>query len=970
MKCKQTITHLTRHALSKWMVGAMMLCVQPLIGSSLIGEVPGPATNLRNGVVTETTIELIWDHAIDPDGFINRYQVMRILPTSGFVVATFSPGGTTNAASTVTLTGLVAGTVYQFYIQSRDNDNQNAPNSGNFTISTKSTTGPTQPTGLQAANISSTGFDLSWSASTDDVGVTAYDVLKDGAVIATVTDGLNYTVTSLNPTTAYQFSVVAKDGDGTASPKSAILGVTTTADVTPPTAPTNLKVTAMTATSLNLDWDASTDNHFVERYIVFYREIGQSLQNQSFFGGPPASEYNLTGLVNGVTYEIYIQAADAASPRNTATGETISVTVGSPTRPVNLQGSVAGSTSVSLTWSASLDDVAVTAYDIYQDGEVIATVTDGTNYTVTGLSPDNTYQFSVTAKDGDGNVSPTSVMIGLSTAPDVTPPSQPNSPVASAITATGFNLTWPAVTDNVAVVQYDILIDNVLNQSVSEPSATVTGLTASTSYDVSIIAYDQAGNSSLASEIVKVVTESPMATGPTQPNGLQAASINEFGFDLSWSASTDDVGVTGYDIFQDGAVIATVTDGTNYTVAGLSPNTTYQFGVAAKDGDGNVSPTSEMLGVTTAADVTPPTTPANLRVTAMTSTSLNLIWDASTDNHFVERYIVFYREIGQDLKAQSFFGKNPASEYNLTGLVNGVTYEIFIEAADAASPRNTVRGETISVTVGSPTKPVNLQGSADGTSVSLTWSASLDDAGGITYEVYQDDVLVTSVTSLTATLTDVLPETSYEYHVIAKDANGNSSPATMTLEVTTGLDTTLPSQPMDLVATDITRTGFILTWSAATDNVGVVKYELLINNVLNQSVTESSATVIDLTANTNYDVSIIAYDQAGNSSLVSEIVKVKTANLLVAGSEDNLTQKVNVYPNPSLGGEFTITLHESMVDLKLEVYDAMGRTVPVSFSRPQQNRLNLNMNGFAPGLYWLKVFSRNELISEGSILTK
>ena len=879
MKCKQTITHLTRHAFSKWMVGAMMLCVQPLIGSSLIGEDPGPATNLRNGVVTETTIELIWDHAVDPDGFINRYQVMRILPTPpGFVVATFSPGGTTNAASTVTLTGLEVGTVYQFYIQSRDNDNNNAPNSSNFTVSTQSATGPTQPSGLQAANINEFGFDLSWSASTDDVGVTAYDIYENGGVIATVTDATNYTVAGLAPNNTYQYGVAAKDGDGNVSPTSAMLGVTTAADVTPPTPPTNLRVTAMTSTSLNLIWDASTDNHFVERYIVFYREIGQSLQNQSFFGGPPASEYNLTGLVNGVTYEIYIQAADAASPRNTATGETISVTVGSPTQPTGLQAANINEIGFDLSWSASTDDVGVTAYDIFQDGDIIATVNDATNYTVTGLSPDQTYQFGVAAKDGDDNVSPTSEMLGVTTAADVTPPSQ--------------------------------------------------------------------------------------------PSGLQAANINEFGFDLSWSASTDDVGVTAYDIFQNGDVIATVNDATNYTVTGLSPNETYQFGVAAKDGDGNVSPTSEMLGVTTAADVTPPTTPANLRVTAMTSTSLNLIWDASTDNNFVERYIVFYREKGQDLKAQSFFGAPPASEYNLTGLVNGVTYEIYIEAADAASPRNTAKGETISVTVGSPTQPVNLQGSANGTSVSLNWSASLDDAGGITYEVYQDDVLVTSVTSLTATLTDLLPETSYEYHVIAKDANGNSSPATMILEVTTGLDTTLPSQPVDLVATDITRTGFILTWSAATDNVGVVKYELLINNVLNQSVTEPSATVTDLTANTNYDVSIIAYDQAGNSSLVSEIVKVKTANLLVAGSEDNLTQKVNVYPNPSLGGEFTITLHESMVDLKLEVYDAMGRTVPVSFSRLQENRLNLNMNGSAPGLYWLKVFSRNELISEGSILTK
>ncbi len=85
---------------------------------------------------------------------------------------------------------------------------------------------------------------------------------------------------------------------------------------------------------------------------------------------------------------------------------------------------------------------------------------------------------------------------------------------------------------------------------------------------------------------------------PTTPASLTASNVTQTAVDLSWNASTDNVGVTGYDIYQGNSVIATVAS-TSYTVTGLAPNTSYSFSVKAKDAAGNESNASNTASVTT-----------------------------------------------------------------------------------------------------------------------------------------------------------------------------------------------------------------------------------------------------------------------------------------------------------------------------------------------------------------------------------
>src|SRR5207244_12152078 len=100
---------------------------------------------------------------------------------------------------------------------------------------------------------------------------------------------------------------------------------------------------------------------------------------------------------------------------------------------------------------------------------------------------------------------------------------------------------------------------------------------------------------------------------PTTPTGLTAAaagSSNPSGANLSWSASTDNVGVTGYIVRRNGVQVATLAT-TSFADTGLSAATTYSYTVAARDAADNISPNSTTVIITT-ADTTPSSPPTGL----------------------------------------------------------------------------------------------------------------------------------------------------------------------------------------------------------------------------------------------------------------------------------------------------------------------------------------------------------------------
>lgn len=181
---------------------------------------------------------------------------------------------------------------------------------------------------------------------------------------------------------------------------------------------------------------------------------------------------------------------------------------------------------------------------------------------------------------------------------DVEPPSPPADLVASDIRSDSAKLTWKAATDNVAVTSYEIYNLGQFVKSVpATPTSTVmTGLKPNVTYGFYVNAKDAAGNISQASNTAEFKTppaqDDPIP--PTAPKNLRSPSQTANSITLNWDASTDNVGVTRYEVYSGGAKVGDSTT-TSATIGGLKANTEYKFTVKAFDAVGNASPASNEL---------------------------------------------------------------------------------------------------------------------------------------------------------------------------------------------------------------------------------------------------------------------------------------------------------------------------------------------------------------------------------------
>ncbi|MFC4220523.1 fibronectin type III domain-containing protein [Flagellimonas marina] len=278
----------------------------------------------------------------------------------------------------------------------------------------------------------------------------------------------------------------------------------------------------------------------------------------------------------------------------------------SPTAVSDLTSSNTTSTTTVLNWSAATDNVGVTNYEIFQDGVSIANTGTTTSFNVTGLAPSTSYDFTVFAEDAAGNVSTVSntETVNTDAAPDVQAPTAVSDLSSSNTTTTTTDLSWSAATDNVGVTNYEVFQDGVsIANTGTTTSFNVTGLAPSTSYDFTVFAEDAAGNVSTVSNTETVNTLGiPDTEAPTAVSDLTSNNTTSTTTVLNWSAATDNVGVTNYEIFQDGVSIANTGTTTSFNVTGLAPSTSYDFTVFAEDAAGNVSTVSNTETVLTEAN--------------------------------------------------------------------------------------------------------------------------------------------------------------------------------------------------------------------------------------------------------------------------------------------------------------------------------------------------------------------------------
>ena len=179
-----------------------------------------------------------------------------------------------------------------------------------------------------------------------------------------------------------------------------------------------------------------------------------------------------------------------------------------------------------------------------------------------------------------------------------------------------------------------------------------------------------------------------------------------------------------------------------------------------------------------------------------------------------------------------------------------------------------------------PTTATNLSVTATtDTTASLTWLAATDNVAVTRYDIYANGVFKSSATSLSATITGLTPTTAYDFHIIAKDASGNSSAASAIAKGTTTTpvpDTQAPTAATNLAVTGTTSSSVSLSWTAATDNTAVTAYEIYLDSVLKTTVAGTTVTLFGLTPTTTYSFYVVAKDAAGNISPTSNTVNATT----------------------------------------------------------------------------------------------
>jgi chitodextrinase len=295
-------------------------------------------------------------------------------------------------------------------------------------------------------------------------------------------------------------------------------------DRTPPTQPTNLHVTAITQTSVSLEWNTSTDNVGVRSYSLW----GEGLSGVVSVTHPQTTA-TWSGLRPGQTVTFGVTAFDAQYNASTPSAPVTVTTLADTTRPTTPTGLSVGTVTAStvlLTWKSGTDQFNPVRHEILVNGlptdDAFSTVPAGTiprppvqSAWVRQLDPSTSYQFSVRAIDLSGNVSPPSNVVSATTqaSTDTVAPTSPT--LLSAFDGgTSFCpeelwLRWTAAADNVeppSGIEYEVRVNGVINEVIPGGTQTVTYTEVLGANTVTIVAVDRAGNASAPSNSITVFT--------------------------------------------------------------------------------------------------------------------------------------------------------------------------------------------------------------------------------------------------------------------------------------------------------------------------------------------------------------------------------------------------------------------------------------------------------------------------------
>ena len=385
--------------------------------------------------------------------------------------------------------------------------------------------------------------------------------------------------------------------------------------------------------------------------------------------------------------------------------------------------------------------------------------------------------------------------------------------------------------------------------------------------------------------------------------------------DLTWGASTDNVGVTGYQIARNNMVIGSVAaSAVTWIDKTVVAGTTYTYTVKAYDATGNYSAASNTVQVTTAGCAAVPgacPAPATSAFTGCyynnmtlsgnpvfvrTDGQINFDWgnhapDASLPASgysarwqgnfgFTQGNYTFSVVTSDGMRLYldgslilNVWRDQPPYSYTVTQNISRGTHLIVVEYYEhlggAAAQVFWRTNSTVS-----PSAPVissfkpNPASASPGSPVTLSWSVS----GATSVSIDNGVGDVTNRSSVT-----VSPVQSTSYTLTASNSSGSST-AVVTVTASSGADTQAPTVPTLRSATAASSSEVDLAWAASSDNTGVAGYQIFRNGTPVGSVPGTALTYADTStqAATAYTYTVNAYDAAGNHSALSNAVQVTT----------------------------------------------------------------------------------------------
>jgi hypothetical protein len=630
----------------------------------------------------------------------------------------------------------------------------------------------------------------------------------------------------------------------------------------------------------------------------------------------------LTGLSPNTTYYVQVTASDP-----TGNGPVESTVVSFRTKPIPdikspviIEGPIVTTInydSAIVQWRTDEPSTGTLSYGLtegLENSEISSVLSTSHQVTLTGLGAQSLYYLQVSPVDGVGNGPILSPILCFTTvaAPDMTAPVIIEGPMILDISDSGATVFWTTDEPATSGVSYNdgtvygVYQDDAL---VTAHTVRLTGLTASTPYELTVSSKDgQANGPALGGPNSFATLATADTNSPVIIESPLIVNITHQSVVIRWETDEPANGVIGYGLavnqLNETESHAALKQSHNLTITGLEGGTEYFFRVLSSDAQGNGPVFSRVYSFTT--DPVPTNKKPELtkqpEVIHKDDDQITIAWetDKPTDT------VVEYEGTDGEKKRRSDGEKEQKHQVTLVGLERDTNYSISVLATDGdgnqlladIGKQPVLLASTGAASVVLPTT-VLTDPAADGivplisqgpevigisdTLVTLRWVTDEIADSMVSYGL-QGQMLnlqagdISDVTEHIIVLTNLTPNTSYDFRVFSIDANGNGPTISPVLNFTTGTtaDSNGPGFNTPPTVTLVSESGVVIEWSTDEAATALVRYGTTSDNLDQIAAVEGlaltrSIVIHNLLAGTTYYFSVEVTDSAGNPSVSSEV---------------------------------------------------------------------------------------------------